>query len=437
MKMNMNPRGDSSIVFRAGLALAMVLVLAGAALMGMSRPVQATQPTGTADFQLQLFGCPDRYDGLDFLNDCTAGATESSMADLIGSHDEIYNAQADENGIARFGNIPAGTYQFGSGVFREFLAVYYACFDITSGSEEFLFDGTATVLSAGRKIDLTAGGSFSCRWYAIPGSGASEGTRPADPVDASVGVQVRICPTGYDGNAFLTDCAPTADPTGVTLNDGVLYDEDTTIADTTSDEGRAGFVDLMTGEYFLEVSPDDIAGPATFYTACFDVSSGAEVYQFDQITNGFSLQLAQSADLFCRVYVIPYGSGDDSGTVAFMVRSCPQDDSGPGYEAACLTGLDEFSGYLFPGDAVGYGDAIDQGHLIDGTTRFDGVPAGDYTVMTDLPGHAINFFGACAGGDAVPADDSVEATSGSLSFSIADGATITCVLYLTGADLRG
>ncbi len=435
--MSMSKRIEASRLIRPGLALAMMLVLAGATMMGTPRQALATQPSGTAEFQLQLFGCPDRYDGDDFLTDCTAGATESSMVDLIGSQDEIYNAQADENGIARFGNIPAGTYQFGSGVFREFLAVYYACFDITSGGEQFLFDGTATVLSAGRKIDLTAGGSFSCRWYAIPGSGSANGTRPADPVDASVGVQVRICPTGYDGNAFLTDCAPTADPTSVTLNDGVLYDEATTIEDETGDEGRAGFVDLMTGEYFLEVGRDDIMGPATFYTACFDVSSGAEVYQFDQITNGFSLQLAQSADLFCRVYVIPYGSGGDSGTVAFLVRSCPQNEPGPGYETACLTGLDGFSGYLFPGDAVGYGDAIDQGHLIDGTTQFDGVPAGDYTVMTDLPGHAINFFGACAEGDAVPADDSLEATSGSLSFSIADGATITCVLYLAGADLRG
>lgn len=295
-------------LIRSSLALTLALVLSGAAAIGTASPAGAAQPTGTADFQLQLFGCPDRYDGDDFLTDCTAGATESRQADLIGADDAFYHAEADEDGIARFGNIPAGTYQFGSGVFREFLAVYYACFDISSGSEDFLFDGTATVLSAGREIDLTAGGSFSCRWYAIPGSGSAEGTRPSDPVDASVGGQVRSCPVGYAGNAFLTDCAPTTGSTSVTLNDGVQYDEATVIEDQTAEEGRAGFVDLMTGEYFLEVG-HDVADTATFYAACFDVSSDAEVYQFDQTTNGFSFQLAQSADLFCRVYVIPQRGG--------------------------------------------------------------------------------------------------------------------------------
>ncbi len=419
------------------IRLNLLLILIGTALLGMSRSTGAAQPTGTADFQLQLFGCPERYAGTDYLTHCEAGGTESSQVDLIGSRDEFYHAEADGDGIARFANLPAGTYQFGSGVFREFTAVYYACFDVTSGNEDFLFDGTATVLSGGREIDLTASGSFSCRWYEIPGSGSAEGTRPADPVDASVGVQVRTCPAGYDGQAFLEDCAPTDEPVGVTLNDGVIYDSATTIADETGDEGRAGFVDLMTGEYFFEVGRDGNDGPATFYSACFDVSSDAEVYQFDVATNGFSFQLAQSADLFCRVYVIPYGSGDDSGSVSFSVRTCPEEYAGSAWSTDCPTGPSGFSGYLLPGGSGDLRGTIDQEHLIGGTITFDAVPDGDYTVMTDLPGHGITFAGACQAGDTVPADEVIADSSSSLSLTIAGGGSVSCVLYLSGDDLRG
>jgi hypothetical protein len=127
-----------------------------------------------------VFACPDGYEGRDFRDDCEPGSYDVSDGYLLDStNEEIIDGFEDGNqtnaqGLTVLNDVPAGTYSLGVGVFRQYNEVYLSCFDVTSGSEDFLFDETITVATLhatppNNLITIESGRDYSCHYYIIPG----------------------------------------------------------------------------------------------------------------------------------------------------------------------------------------------------------------------------------------------------------------------------
>lgn len=264
-------------------------------------------PAGTGTAQVQVYICPTYYAGDDFLTDCAPSTTFAIPVDLNpGTTYDPANtvtSYTDATGTAAFYGLDAGDYTLAVGVPGDFASFYYACFDTTSGSESYLFDGDLNLITFG----LADGGDFSCRFYVIPEDGRGPSPAPSqtepDPDIGSIDIQVYVCPVGYAGDEYLSDCSPTVTPIGVLLSPSVPFDSDDFFAAETVAEGRVWFNGLEADGYSVAI---DVPGDfADFYHACFDVTSGSEVFLFAGDLNTASFDLADIFAVSCRFYVIP------------------------------------------------------------------------------------------------------------------------------------
>ncbi len=146
-------------------------------------PSESAQGT-TADFQ--VFICPSEYTGDDFLSDCAP--TETGIGILIAEgttfdpDNVIAQGETGANGEVSFTGLVVKEYSAALEVPGDFARFYYACFDVTSGSESFLFDGDANLLPFGFAED---GAAISCRWYVIPVDARGVSASPSASAPAS------------------------------------------------------------------------------------------------------------------------------------------------------------------------------------------------------------------------------------------------------------
>ena len=272
-------------------------------------PAQAglTQDAPRIPSEFQVYTCPTDYAGTDYLTDCMpsgAGDYSITVTDTEEGNPTA-TTPTDADGFILFGTV-SGPATFALEVPGDFASFYYACFD---DAGIFQFDGTGNVI----ETELAAGDTRSCRWYVIPedasgtspSASASASASPSAPVEgtASADFQVYACPVAYSGDDYLTDCAPIVDPVDVLLSPTVPFDGNDFSRAPTGDEGRVAFAELLAGDYSVAV---DIPGEfADFYVACFDVTSGSEVFLFDGDTNTVSFDLSDGSGLSCRFYVTP------------------------------------------------------------------------------------------------------------------------------------
>lgn len=138
----------------------------------------------TADFQ--VFICPSEYSGDDYLSDCEPTATAIGLLLADGPtyepDDTIIAGQTGAEGRVAFTGLLVTDYTAVLEVPGDFARFYYACFDVTSGSESFLFDGDTNLLPFGFAED---GAGISCRWYVIPEDARGERAAPSASASAS------------------------------------------------------------------------------------------------------------------------------------------------------------------------------------------------------------------------------------------------------------
>lgn len=426
------------------------LALLVGSLVPMASAVSA-QDDGGSSVTIQLWECPPGYDGTDYLVDCQPGTEEAGDVYLHNLDlDDLTDAYTDDAGYARFDLMAPGPYVVGAGVFRSAWSVYLACFDVTSGSEVFLFDATITVETMNMDpppglLETDSARDYSCRYYITPGgsmgspSPSTGSTIPADPANASVGVQIFDCPEGYDNAQYAEDCAPTTRPVGVTLNDGYIFDEGTVISGQAGDEGRAGFVDLQRGQYYLAI--EDLSETTTIYWTCFDLEGSAERFDRDGYHNRVRFYLDVSADYSCRIYLTANGpetpAPGTAGTVTVDVLLCPESYDGPNWSAECTVPVDgnqvAITGY--PSQAEGAPNGLE---IFEGSATFENVAPGTYAPLTDIPGHSTVQRSACVIG-AGPVDDAlilIDESSTDGQVTLAEGEGAICVVYITPLSFR-
>ncbi len=422
------------------LSLLLALTLVGA---GPVATRAAQQPDESIPSDFQVYVCPEGYSGLDYLDDCSpAGAGDFSITATDTSPTEPSATTAtDADGYVEFATFPGPTsWSLNAGGAFDY---YFSCFD---GNGVYLFDGASDLIQA----SLNGGDALACRWYVTP-NGTDTSPRgddgvPRDPADASVGVQLFDCPEGYDGDQYADDCAPTTRPVGVSINDGYEYDEATMIYDQAGDDGRAGFVDLQRGQYYLAI--EDLSETTTINHDCTDVTEGSlsegnEIYGSRGIHNRIRFNLNASGDASCQIFLTANGpvppEPGTPGTVTLSVFFCPESYRGPDWSTACTDPIDSNYAFLIdPADPENsdFGDPAAGVEIFEGTAIFEDVPADERSVATGIPGHSTEQRSACVIG-AGPIDDGlIDDNSTNRRVTLAEGEGATCVVYITPISLR-
>ncbi len=417
---------------RISLALSLTLLLVA---LGWTAPSAARQPDESIPSTFQILICPEDYAGDAYLKDCSPADAGDWSITVTDTHptEPTATTATDGNGVVTFATLPGPT-RFDLDV-PAGTTLYYACFD---GAGTFTRDGSERTI----EVSLAEGDALSCRWYITPTSGTDEPTTEPvprsedDPADGSVGIQVFDCPEGYDGDDYAEACEPTERPVGVTLNDGYEFDEATLIRDQAGDDGRAGFVDLFGGQYYLTV--EDLSETSTIYWDCFTLDGDAEQFDQDGLHNRVRFFLDTSADYSCRIYLTANGPATPEpgtpGTVTVFVLSCPEGYRGPDWAVRCTREVDS--------NHVGAsGSPIDPEtdslEIYEGVATFRDVEPGRIRPGTDIPGHATEQRSACVIGPG-PVDDAlIDDSSSNGTITLAEGEGATCVIYLTPISLRG
>ncbi|HEV2526978.1 MAG TPA: hypothetical protein VGT61_00790 [Thermomicrobiales bacterium] len=423
-----------------GLLLTLLLVLP----LGVgSAPRAGAQLEESITSTFQVYECPENYEGLDYLDDCSpvgAGDYAITVTDTHPTEPEA-TTETDADGFVSFATVPGDTTW--SLRLNETGAYYFSCFD---GDGVYLFDGRQPQIH----LDVSEGDVLSCRWYVTPlTSGTSSIDLDNDPADATVGVQVFDCPEGFDPSAdVLTDyrqgCDPTERPVGVTLNDGHEMDEATMTHDQAGDDGRAGFVNLLSGAYFLAI--EDLSTTTGIFHACTDVTQGGflngrEIYGTRGTHNRIRLSLAASDDVSCEIFLTSNApatpEAGSEGTVTLSVMGCPLSFEGPDWTASCNSPIDFGYAFMFdPANPEGFtGDPADGVELFEGVAVFQDVPPGEFRVTTGIPGHGAEFHAGCVMGAGPVPDDQIAMDGNMVSLNEGEGAS--CVIYVTPLDLRG
>lgn len=286
------------------LVVAAMLIALFAALLPVFGPTAGAQENGAGDgpaeagpVAVQGWLCPTGYAGSDYLDDCTPGGATYQVT-LSAPGEAGLTASSDGQGYVTFAGGDAGGYSLELGAPGDFASFYSACFDRDG---VFRFDGTANVID----FSLAAGQTLFCRWYVIPAdAGAPSASPSAAPVaDAEATVQVWTCPVAYSGDDYLDDCSPIEDSVDVSLNPGAAFDQDTAGFAATFPDGFVTFPALTAGEYNLTLQvPGEFAD---FYYACFDTTSGTEVFVKDGDLNTLSFVIEEGGAFSCRWYIIP------------------------------------------------------------------------------------------------------------------------------------
>lgn len=158
--------------------------------LSFSQP--SAEPVVPANAAFQVFTCPVKYAGDDYLTDC-APVDPSAPVDILLNagvdfdFDAALTGTTGDEGRALFEALGPGTYLVTLNVSERVNTFYYACFDASSGAEEFLSDGNSVQFTA----DIAAGGLLSCRWYIIPFDlPGGESASPSASASASVSAPV-------------------------------------------------------------------------------------------------------------------------------------------------------------------------------------------------------------------------------------------------------
>ncbi|HEV2526904.1 MAG TPA: hypothetical protein VGT61_00420 [Thermomicrobiales bacterium] len=284
---------------RVGAVAALMLALVAALAGGPSAARAGVVPAGP--ITLQTWTCPDNYAGQDYLNDCTPGAAPNEASVTYPDGDTATNIAGGDGVIA----FPAGVAGDHTVTLNESSAsntFYYACFD---GADVFAFDGASNSF----QVSLGAAESLFCRWYITPIVDVAPSPSPSggDGIyGAGFAVRPLICPVEYAGDDFLDDCGPVNDVL-VQINPGATYDESTAISGYSVAGEGVMFDNLEAGTYTVSLGvPGDFAD---FYFACFDTTSGSEVYLRDGDTNIATFDVADMSVTVCRWYIIPVDAG--------------------------------------------------------------------------------------------------------------------------------
>jgi len=141
-------------------------------------PSAAPSDAGSSAAAVQVYICPTDYTGDDYLTDCEPTDTQIPVSINPGTtYDEsqAVSALTEVDGFVTFEGLTPGEYTLALGVPGDFASFYYACFDVTFGSEVFVKSGDTNTLS----FIIEQGGDLSCRWYVIPEDARGEGSPSA------------------------------------------------------------------------------------------------------------------------------------------------------------------------------------------------------------------------------------------------------------------
>lgn len=247
----------------------------------------------------------------------------------------------------------------------------------------------------------------------------------------SITVQARICPAGYTGDDFLTDCPPTTTPITVLITP---TGGETSFLDTGVD-GAVTFPSLADNTYLVELGvPGDFA---SFYYACFD--GATDEYLFDGTGNQITFDTTGGAQYYCRWYVIPVDQGVPSpspsvvpspstpvgtGEIGVQVWICPANYAGDDFLTDCAPTEDEILLFLYGAD----------GSTLEGATGEDGYEAfiqllpQEYTLELGVPGDFADFYFACF--DAATDEFLADGTTNLIDFTVSAGSSFFCRWYV-------
>lgn len=155
-------------------------------------PSQPETNPAVEAIDVQVYVCPVAYAGDEYLTDCAP--TKDPIAVLLSpafpfDPNDFITVQTATDGRVGFEDLAADDYSVAVDVPGDFADFYHACFDVTSGSEDFLssgFTNTADFPFADQTFT-----SVSCRFYVIPEDLSGESASPT----ASASVAPSVAPT--------------------------------------------------------------------------------------------------------------------------------------------------------------------------------------------------------------------------------------------------
>lgn len=415
--------------------LAMTAVLFAAFL---SAPAAAAGvETPTADLTFQVYTCPDDYAGEDYLTDCSAGPDGYEL--LVTEDTDSADGPGGQAGVTGFTdadgfyslNYPAGPTRAVLQLSQESNAFYVACFDTTSGSEAFLFDGADNGLS----LDTSSGGSFSCRWYVIPSSAGE----PA-PTTALGTFQVYECDLDYTGDAEAAGCVAAPQGIPVRINgDGGAYVQNT----LTSQSGTAHDSTIPPGEITVTLDIDEMVYPRDstgFEVECFDTTSGEAVSLGATNIGTIDLAVVAGGTYACDFYVTTYAG---TANAAFQVFTCPIGYEDEDYLTDC-TSLDTENPVntaapvdilLSGGSEIDPETALVGSTGAEGRTLFEALQPGTYTAFLDVPTANGPFRYQCFDATSGTEEFLFDGNGSLLTAKIAANGLLSCRWYIIPADL--
>jgi hypothetical protein len=246
--------------------------------------------TETGSIRVTKYTCEAGYDPsnstyADFLDDCPE-TTQGVTFTLTPDSGDDTSKKTNSNGVVRFDDLLPDNYQVSEDVPGEFSTPYAFC--TVNGGEPFqadTSDGSAYFL-----LD-NSGLAVNCDWFNVP-----EDVR----ADAAVTVTKYLCPPGQSSN-YAANCDELLG--GITFEATGPNNYDAT--DTTGDNGKAVFSELVAGNYVITEYPPDDPHVAVYVVSCTE-GGDAKDFSYDDST-GLRIKLKVNAgeDIRCTWYNVP------------------------------------------------------------------------------------------------------------------------------------
>lgn len=220
---------------RVSAVLGVVALLALATSVGALLPVSPAAAQAGAAVTVHARLCPAGYTGSDYYNDCHGNALPDTEYTIAGP--QVASGVTNSAGDVTFGGLAAGTYVVDEWNipfdFIDRLVIY--CAPTSAPGTPFPFTATAR----GAQLTLGAADSVICDFYYV-------GTNASGIEPATLTIHNRLCPTGYPGGDYYTDCHGSPAPAGLSFT----AEGPDVVNATTDGNGNAGFT-LTPGTYIL------------------------------------------------------------------------------------------------------------------------------------------------------------------------------------------
>jgi len=331
-------RGSNPTQAFAATALALLVALLTVALTMVSAPragaqgVEAAAAT-TATLTIHNRLCPAGFTGPDYFGTCH-GTPAPAGLQFVAEGPEVVDAFNDAAGNAVFTDLTPGTYSVRGGVPLDFATLFIACTPAATPGTPYPFTprpaGGASS-TTGAQITLAAGANIVCDFYNTP--------VPQGPQTASLTIRGRLCPTGYTGSNFFTDCT-TLVP--AELDYTITGPQTVTIIAGVS--GNVTFSDLTPGTYTVRGGvPGEFA---VLVVACTGANPPYPAVPFTPLlggvrgpndVTGISIALGIGAEVVCSFYNIPEDLSGASPSPSAKPSAAPS--AKPSTSAAPVTGL--------------------------------------------------------------------------------------------------